>query len=47
MKEKNLVIHVSVSPAGEAVQSLVLRSFSLYLRRRLAEDGGLASSMPP
>ena len=41
MKQKPIQIHCVFTPAGEELRQLVLRSFSLYLRRVLAENDGL------
>lgn len=38
MKQKTLKIHCIFPTEGESVGRLVLQSFSLYLRRVLAED---------
>lgn len=38
MKRKSLRIHCVFSSAGEELRQLVLRSFSLYLRRFFEEN---------
>lgn len=40
MKQKSLQIQCVFAPAGERLPLLVQKSFSLYLRRALAEQHG-------
>lgn len=42
MKRKTLKIHCVFPTAGEEMRRLVLRSFSLYLRRTHAENDDFA-----
>lgn len=41
MKQKPIQIHCVFTTGDEELRQLVLRSFSLYLRRVLAENDGL------